>query len=206
MLYNGEQLLVNGCMTVIFLMYHFAAMTRDYAKKSPSLQHRLGYKLMISTLLVFGLPITAFSLFLYHHHKSKLSKKESSFPLTAAAQEQPLSFIPTKLKQPKFEFYTLLPEMEVTTSLIPVSKKPSSKRTVLSLNHFILQIASLKNVTDAERLKSRLSALNFPTCVQTYRSTDGIVWNRVMVGPYLTIQEAKRVQSKLHRPSLLVVY
>ena len=173
-------------------------MTRDYAKKSFSLQHRLGYKLIILTLLVLGLPITIFSLFVYHH-KGKFFRKELHFPLTAVAQEPPLSLIPAKLKQPKFEFYTLLPKMEATASLISVLQKPSSGRTLFSLNHFIFQIASLKNVADAKRLKLRLSALNFPTYVQTYRSPDGIVWNRVMVGPYLTIQEAKRVQSELHK-------
>ncbi|MFW0097300.1 MAG: SPOR domain-containing protein [Coxiella endosymbiont of Haemaphysalis qinghaiensis] len=180
-------------------------MTRDYAKKSLSSQRRSGYKLIISILLVLGLPVTVFSFFIYHYHKSKFSRKELSFSSTAAAQAPPLSSISAKLKQPKFEFYTLLPEMEVAAP-IPVSQKPFSRRTVLALNHFVLQIASLKNIIDAERLKSQLSTLNFPTCVHTYRSTDGTVWNRVMVGPYLTIQEAKRVQNKLHRPSLLVVY
>ena len=180
-------------------------ITRDYAKTSLNSQRRSSYKLIISMLLVLGLPVTIFSFFIYHHHKSKFSRKELSFPLTATTQAPSLSLIPDKLKQPKFEFYTLLPEMEMAAP-IPVSQKPFSRRTVLSLNHFVLQIASLKNITDAERLKSQLSTLNFPTCVQTHRSVDGIVWNRVMVGPYLTIQEAKRVQSELHRPSLLVVY
>nr|WP_236905154.1 SPOR domain-containing protein [Coxiella endosymbiont of Rhipicephalus microplus] len=72
------------------------------------------------------------------------------------------------MEQPQFEFYTLLPKMEVT-ELLPMSPTLFDTRTVIPLTNFILQIASFKNITDAERLKSRLS-LNFPCYIQIYRT------------------------------------
>ena len=190
----------------IFL-YATATMTRDYAKKSLSSQRRLGSKLIILILLALGLAITVFPLFVcYHHESSKSFRKELSPSSIAADQVPPSSLISAKLKQPQFGFYTLLPKMELTAPT-PVSQPSFTSRTVTSLTHFILQIASLKNITDAERLKSRLSALNFPAYVQTYHSTDdGIEWNQVMVGPYSTLQEAEQAQSQLQARCLLIVY
>ncbi|WP_145996289.1 SPOR domain-containing protein [Coxiella-like endosymbiont] len=181
-------------------------MTLDYAKKSLTSSRRSSHKLVISIILVFSITtLMIFSFFIHHQtisqsHPHFFSSKKIKLYSTVIDQASNSSLVPNKLEQPQFEFYTLLPKMEVT-ELLPMSPTLFDTRTVIPLTNFILQIASFKNITDAERLKSRLS-LNFPCYIQIYRTKNGIVWNRVMVGPYHTHQAAERTQSKLKAHSI----
>lgn len=166
----------------------FEEMTRDYAKKVLGRPRSKTPKLIYITL-VSSVVAVIISLFIYHYRLSNPISRKST-PMI----QQPSS---TMSKwDAHFEFYTLLTKMEVTN--LPRSLVNHSGE---SLNHFTLQIASFKNIADAERLKSRLS-LSFPVYIQTYWNGNGVIWNRVMVGPYPTLQEAKRARIALQAWSI----
>ena len=111
---------------------------------------------------------------------------------------------PTK---PKFEFYTLLPEMEVVvpdedlaapgpapaessgTAESPASAAaeddaPGDADPVLKSGHYILQVASFRNMNDADGLKAQLALLGFQPVVQTVAIDSDEKWHRVRIGPY----------------------
>lgn len=116
--------------------------------------------------------------------------------------------------KPKFEFYTLLPEMEVVvpdedlpapgpapaqgsstaesgaarteaaTGATVEEDKPKDSDTALASGHYILQVASFRSMNDADGLKARLALLGFQPVVQTVAINSDEKWHRVRIGPY----------------------
>jgi cell division protein FtsN len=91
----------------------------------------------------------------------------------------------TDKKEQKFNFYTLLPELEV---LIPESetRPPEPKDrpgTADADKQYILQVGSFQNPADAEKLKANLAFLGLQAEVQKVR-INGQNWHRVRTGPY----------------------
>ena len=115
--------------------------------------------------------------------------------------------------KPKFEFYTLLPEQEVVVSdedlpapgsepgPAPVESgtedtqvstavatveddAPGDTEAALTSGHYILQVASLRSMKDADGLKAQLTLLGFRPVVQTVAINSDEKWHRVRIGPY----------------------
>ena len=114
--------------------------------------------------------------------------------------------------KPKFEFYTLLPEMEVVvpdedlpaqgaapaktsppaesaatdteSSISPAVEKDAQGDTALKAGHYILQVASFRSMKDADGLKAQLTLLGFRPVVQTVAIDSDEKWHRVRIGPY----------------------
>ena len=122
--------------------------------------------------------------------------------------------------KPKFEFYTLLPEMEVvvpdedlpaprsapagsgttsgsdtTDESDPADTESSTDTTVqektrsdshepLKSGHYILQVASFRNMKEADGLKAQLTLLGFRPVVQSVAINSDENWYRVRIGPY----------------------
>lgn len=103
--------------------------------------------------------------------------------------------------QTQFDFYTLLPQMEVS---IPQAE-PLSLST--DHQHYLLQVAAVRNLKDAIRLRDKLQGMNLMATVQTYHSTTGTRWNRVVTGPYTNLKAAEDAQDILfnHRIDSLLL-
>lgn len=91
----------------------------------------------------------------------------------------------SKKDEPKFNFYTILPELEV---LIPDSEtQPPKSRpdngTSEDNKQYILQAGSFKNKNDAEKLKASLALLGFVAHIQSV-TVNSTPWHRVRIGPY----------------------
>ena len=90
----------------------------------------------------------------------------------------------TEQQEPKFNFYTILPELEV---LIPESEtKPprtSNNTPDREGKQYILQAGSFKNMSDAEKLKASLALLGFQANIQKV-TVNSTAWHRVRIGPY----------------------
>ena len=98
-------------------------------------------------------------------------------------------------KEPRFDFYTILPELEV---FIP---EPDIKRnepvnsgtntlssTSTSGTQYLLQAGSFRNQEDAERLKANLALLGVQSSIQSV-SLNNDSWHRVRIGPYSSSQK-----------------
>jgi cell division protein FtsN len=111
-------------------------------------------------------------------NKLKQPVTESAKPETSTAQKP----------EPKFNFYTILPELEV---LIPdseiqpptVSTKQTSTNNVTENKQYILQAGSFRNQGDADKLKATLALLGFEASIQ-HVTIKKEAWHRVRIGPY----------------------
>ncbi len=107
----------------------------------------------------------------------------------------------SKPPEPRFDFYTLLPEMEVVVPEQQIRGKPEQGvRQVERPGTYYLQVGSFKNSEQADRLKAELAIMGFETVIQKVtidnnQATD--TWHRVRVGPYSKLEALNSARRKL---------
>lgn len=112
----------------------------------------------------------------------------------------------------QFDFYTVLPKMAVTVAsaadnVAGVTAKPAAAAAKpLQAGAYVLQIAALRQFSDAQRLRDQIQSTGYPVFIQAYQAGQ-MMWYRVMVGPYVSQELAERAQIQLknhHFNSLLL--
>jgi cell division protein FtsN len=108
-------------------------------------------------------------------------------------------------KKPRFDFYNLLPEMEV---LIPDQEIAAEREKNSSGEKVIydLQVGSFRQLEDADRLRARLALMNFESHLQritisgNYNSEQ--TWFRVRVGPFKSAREIGKIRNRLRNQGM----
>ena len=128
--------------------------------------------------------------------KQQAKKKNTGAAETATKKEQ------------KFNFYTILPELEV---LIPESETRPPERPAKTKNksittkntskkytgkQYVLQAGSFQNLSDAEKLKANLAFLGLAANIQ-HVTINKQAWHRVKTGPYRNKQQLYKNQKLL---------
>ena len=92
-------------------------------------------------------------------------------------------------KKPRYDFFTVLPEMEVVVPEQELSRKADKADPAHQYDsrkpriNYILQAGSFRNATDAEQMKARLALLGSMATVQKV-TVNGQTWHRVRIGPF----------------------
>lgn len=94
--------------------------------------------------------------------------------------------------KPRFDFYTILPEMEV---VVPEAQKGS--RAADKPGVYLLQVGSFRSFTEADALKAQLALLGVESKIETVGGKDQEVWHRVRVGPYSDAREINKIRTRL---------
>jgi cell division protein FtsN len=192
-------------------------MPRDYKprttrKKKKSLP---GYIWLLS-----GLAIGLFIAFIVYLDKQPESKKdfgsavqEELKKIKQQAKKKNTTKTTATKKDQKFNFYTILPELEV---LIPESEtrppeRPAEiKNKTITTNNtskpnkskpnkskqYVLQVGSFQSLNDAEKLKANLAFLGLAANIQ-HVSINKQAWHRVRTGPYKNKQQLYKNQKIL---------
>jgi len=181
-------------------------MPTDYKSRNTSQQKK---SLPGFVWLLSGLAIGLFVAFIIYLDKQP--ENESNF---GDAVQQELNKLKQQANKPdldrttksedkkelKFNFYTILPELEV---LIPESetRPPDVKKSGSSTGsnedkQYLLQVGSFQNLNDAEKLKANLAFLGIKADVQNV-TVNGQSWHRVRCGPYVSKQQLYKAQSML---------
>jgi cell division protein FtsN len=123
-------------------------------------------------------------------------------------------------KEQKFNFYTILPELEVlipenetrppevknnsvssSTSTTSSSSSSSSTNKSDSAKQYILQVGSFQNLSDAEKLKANLAFLGIEADIQRV-VVNSQAWHRVRTGPYRNKQQLYQNQKTLKQNNI----
>lgn len=112
-----------------------------------------------------------------------------------------------KKSRPRFEFYTMLPEMEVA---VPENElKSASKKTKKQVEKegvtYVLQAGSFRDLAQADRLKAELALMGMPAQIQTVSIEGGKKWHRVRVGPFTNLQALNEARTELQNNGLKVM-
>ena len=101
-------------------------------------------------------------------------------------------------KKSRYDFFTVLPEMEVVVPEQELSKKsqPQTPATQDDTDSYLLQVGSFRAMKDAEEMKARLALLGMVARVQTVTVNDA-TWHRVRVGPVSGARQADDMRRRL---------
>jgi cell division protein FtsN len=116
-----------------------------------------------------------------------------------------------KAVAPTFEFYTLLPEMEVvvdnnsknrpTIVTLPTNPTTNPEQSVAKIN-YLLQVGSFRKASDADAYKAKLAFLGIESKVQKVTINNQDTWHRVQVGPIIGRDKADALQKKLEQNNI----
>jgi len=192
-------------------------MPKDYAKTPrPENSRSLPGWLWMLAGLGIGLFI---ALLVYinnntaNDHKTDLSTTlnrmlDEGAKASRAAREKTKAKVAEVIKEtrPKFDFYTILPELEVA---IPeeelIQKTHSSKKTATKKNESIrytLQAGSFRSPTQADRLKAQLALQGIVANIQPVKINDNDTWYRVRIGPLYDIDTLNRTRKRLRENNI----
>lgn len=115
---------------------------------------------------------------------------------------------------PRFEFYSILPELEVVVPEFGGSasdeaadadadessgaSSPAGGSTVTKDGRYFLQAGSFRKAAQADRLKAEIALLGLDVSIQDVR-VDGEQWHRVRVGPYGADSGLQSAQQRLRQ-------
>ena len=110
-------------------------------------------------------------------------------------------------KEQKFNFYTILPELEVfipeNETRPPESKAEARRDTSPSTakKQYVLQVGSFQNLNDAKKLKANLAFLGIEANIQ-HVTVNKQNWHRVRTGPYRNKQTLYKNQNMLKQNNM----
>jgi len=175
-----------------------AKKKRTRSKKN-SAQPPWGW-LLLGLAIGLGIGLALYLLRLPAQRESAPSPAPSkSAPAAAHKKARKAPPPPAETEKPRFDFYTLLPQIEVE---ITPDKLEEALRVLPKANKggtYILQCGSFRDYDDADELKARLALLGIEAQIQTVVIKNGESWHRVRVGPLKGLAAVKPVRRKLKR-------
>jgi cell division protein FtsN len=126
---------------------------------------------------------------------------EKPAPALTAAPAAVIEEQPAAPPKPRFDFYNLLPEMEVIVPEQEVQGAPTPEgvRQVEQPGTYLLQAGSFRTREQADQLRARLALLGVETDVQTVTVNNEQTWHRVRVGPFHNLRDLNTARSLLKK-------
>lgn len=130
-----------------------------------------------------------------------VTKKKKNIPLTTDVKNGTPQNNDVDEDESRFDFYTLLPEMEVE---IPESEIAKAARLTQANKKFIyqLQVGSFRAYDDADNLKANLALLGIEASIQTLTGESSRPWHRVRIGPYHSMRKLNKIRNQLLRNNI----
>jgi len=154
--------------------------------------------------LIAGL-FVAFLVFLQMRPRPILSGQTIALEKPAEADSRELHQggekpIPPPPK-PRFDFYKLLPEMEVIVPEQEISGSPTREgvKKVQKPGTYLLQAGSFRSQHQADQLRAELALLGLETSLQTVNIDSRRAWHRVRVGPFNNLNDLNEARSLLKK-------
>lgn len=110
-----------------------------------------------------------------------------------------------KPEQPRFDFYTILPETEVIVPEYEIkTRQREEKIGKAKPTKYLIQAGSFKDFTEADKLRARLALMGIESRVEKAKIGD-TVWNRVKMGPYKRSASVLTIKKRLKSNGIDVI-
>ena len=183
-------------------------MTKDYkniSRKKPEKASPLQTVMPFITGLVIGL-FVAFIVYLKEHHAAPDTPSPDLVikDKTRAAIVTPKTAEDKKIPEPQFDFYQILPNMEVNVSEWEADTEPNPDAAISNDDSgvYILQVGSFEQYEAADEVKARLALLGVNADIQRVVINGREVRHRVRVGPYKDLAKLQEARDRLHANNL----
>ncbi len=177
-------------------------MPKDYkniSKNSPNKLKNLHGILPFLTGLTIGLFI-AFIVYLNEHlytidvELPEITIENTNGEQTNSSQENEKG---KDITEPQFEFYTILPKMEVSVSEWVADEDIKPEPVPDDEGIYILQVGSFKEFSAADEVKAKLALMGLSADIQRVVINGRDVRHRVRIGPYKDSQELQLARDHL---------
>jgi len=165
-------------------------MPKDYKhinqkKKQPATSGVQGI-LPFTTGLVIGL-FVAFIVYL-NEHQADLNIAEFPELIIEDREKEPDEPVATasedNVPEPQFDFYQILPNMEVNVSEWEAEEQDKPEKLTNGSNVYVLQVGSFREYEAADEVKAQLALLGVNADIQRVVINGRDIRYRVRVGPY----------------------
>ena len=169
-------------------------MATEYSRRSQASRRTAESRVPAWVWLFTGTVLGAFIMFLVHLSEVNTSTDVAATPGKEVESEE-------KPKQsPRFDFYDLLKETQVTVPEVSreiQQNQKKDKQPPAEQMEFILQVASFKSQEDADRLRAELILLNLEAKTEQAKIRNGEIWHRVLVGPFTSQSKLSKARNTL---------
>jgi len=181
-------------------------MPRDYAKSQHKEQKPIPGWIWMLAGLIIGL-FVALLVYIKDNSSGKLAITETVTKVFQNKNEtrgvkkentNPPPPPPPSSYKPKFDFYTILPELEVAIpeqELIDTQKETNSN--AVAKQQYMLQAGSFKKFEEADKLKARLVLQGIEANIQKVKINSTDTWHRVRIGPLNSVAELNKTRRRL---------
>jgi len=174
--------------------------TRRGAKRKTSGGIPAWFWLLGGILIGLGIAVVLmFKGYLPELKQHILSDEDTPASIAEPALVEEKSTESTKPKKPRYDFFTVLPEMEVVVPEKELSRKAEPALDATpggAQDSYILQVGSFQSASDAEQMKAQLALLGSVANVQTV-TVNGSTWHRVRIGPFKGARKADEMRRLL---------
>lgn len=158
--------------------------------------------------MLISFAVGAFGMFLLHLKDNVPADQQSQAKVEKKVEKK------SKAVEPTFDFYTLLPEMEIVVEnsksspqpivTAPPQKQPKPEPASQSVDKvsYMIQVGSFRKMTDADGFRARLAFLGVESRVQTVTIDNKDTWHRVQVGPIIGRDKADALQKQLKQNNI----
>lgn len=173
-------------------------MTRDYKninRKKPEKTSLVQTIIPFITGLTIGL-FFAFIVYLKEHQSATGGAENPELVIQDTSKPGPAPVEPEKtaIPEPQFDFYQILPNMEVNVSEWETETGREAEPLTDHSGVYILQVGSFEQYEAADELKAKLALLGISADIQRVVMNGREVRHRVRIGPYkdpAKLQEAR---------------
>ena len=187
-------------------------MARDYKyratqnKKKPQKTSVAWWKWILTVVLI--------SLFVYFlvflsnsTPEAKSGKKTKSITVSKQTKKakQPPKHQNKKPEEPRFDFYTILPETEIIVPDYEINTRSREEQLgKAKTSKYIIQAGSFRNFSEADKLRARLALMGIESRVEKAK-VGNATWNRVKIGPYTRSSSVSVIKKRLRNSGIDVV-
>lgn len=166
-------------------------------RKTPQAAPAKG-KLMVFASLVALVAAFAGGLYLLRSvPPTAIAPATDAKPDKTAKTEQPSTAEPAEKADPRFKFYDLLPESNVSTSQIDAYQPKDKDKPAVTKYHYVLQTGSFRSLEEAEKHKANIAFQGIKANIETIQNAQGQTWHRVTTDTYKDEQRMNNALDKL---------
>jgi len=181
-------------------------MARDYkyranqSKRKPQQTKVAWWKWVLVLLL-----ISVFIFFLVFLDNSAPEENNKTLPVSKKSKPTKPKRQNKKPEQPRFDFYTILPETEIIVPDYEINTRSREEQLGKSKStKYLMQAGSFRDFSEADKLRARLALMGIESRVEKAR-VGNATWNRVKMGPYSQSSSVSTIKKRLKSNGIDVI-
>ncbi len=187
-------------------------MARDYkyrvnlSKKKPQPVKVAWWKWALVIVLII---LFIYALFFLKSSAPEVNKDQHKQTLSVTKKikhkKPPSKAKENKSYEPRFDFYTILPETEVIVPEYEINTRIREEKFGKGkASLYIMQAGSFRDFSEADKLRARLALMGIESKIEKAK-IGNTIWNRVKMGPYHQSSSVSVIRKRLRQNNIDVI-